>query len=123
MSFGATVVVTVNAVAKTLNNIRRDDYGSEYYLREATQEFRMKIRHTREAPIKATGVVFERHNVELTQTVYSTTVGVPNIVRQAYSVFRNMSTDTLVDPGYLNVGFIDYMDSATVQGDLLAWMS
>lgn len=40
MAFGATITITVNGVAKALNRINQDGYTSEYYLREATMEWR-----------------------------------------------------------------------------------
>lgn len=121
MAFGATVTVTVNAVAKVLNRINQDNYGSEYYLRSATDEYRMKIRHSKESP-QADGRVFDRHNVELTHTVYATG-STPEIKRIASSTFRVLSTDDLTAAGYLTAAFIDYVDGGTVQADLLTWQS
>jgi hypothetical protein len=121
MAFGSTVTVTVNAVAHILNRINQDTYGSEFYLREATMEWRMKVRHTKESPNKD-GFVFNRHNVELTQTVFATST-MPALTRQAYSVYRNMDIDTTADPAFLFDGFVDYMDGATVSEDLVAWMN
>jgi hypothetical protein len=121
MAFGATITVTVNAVAKVLNRINQDNYGSEYYLRSSTDEFRMKIRHSKESP-QADGRVFDRHNVELTHVVYATPT-VPELKRIASSTFRVLSTDDLVAAGYLTAAFIDYVDGGTVQADLLTWQS
>jgi hypothetical protein len=121
MAFGATLTVTVNAVAKVLNRINQDNYGSEYYLRSATDEYRMKIRHSKEAP-QADGRRFDRHNVELTHRVFATPT-TAEIVRIASSTFRVYETDDLTPAGYLTAAFIDYVDSGTVQADLLTWQS
>jgi hypothetical protein len=121
MAFGATLTVTVNAVAKVLNRINQDNYGSEYYLRSSTDEYRMKIRHSKESP-QTDGRVFDRHNVELTHTIFA--VGAtPEVKRIVSSTFRILSNDDLTAAGYLTAGFVDYVDNATVQGDLLTWQS
>lgn len=121
MAFGATLTLPYNAGTKVLNRINQDSYGSEFYLREATKEFRVKIRHTKDAA-NAAGIVMERHNVEFTETVFATSV-LPSFTRHMYAVFRNQVGDTTVDPGYLFAGAIDYLDSGTVQADLIAWMN
>lgn len=121
MAFGATITVTVNAVAKVLNRINQDNYGSEYYLRSSTDEYRLKIRHSKESP-QSDGRYFDRHNIELTHTVYA--VGAtPAVTRIASSTFRILSTDDLTLAGYLTAALIDYVDSGTVQADLNTWQS
>lgn len=122
MAFGATLTVTVNSVAKVLNRINQDNYGSEYLLRSSSDEYRVKIRHSKESPNAKTGIAFDRHNVEITHTVFAAGDN-PEIVRQAYVVIRNNYADSVTDVGYLVAGFVDYLDSSTVQGDLLTWQS
>jgi hypothetical protein len=121
MAFGSTATITINAVAKVLNRINQDNYGSEYYLRSTLEEYRMKVRHSKEAP-QVDGTRFDRHNVEITHVVYatSTTLEIKRIVNVTARV---LSTDDLTAAGYLFAGAIDYIDSATVQGDLLTWQS
>lgn len=121
MSFGSTATITVNAVAKVLNRINQDNYGSEYYLRSSTDEFRMKIRHSKEAK-QADGRKLDRHNVEITQTVFATST-VPALTRYTSLTIRCQEYDDVTLAGYLVAGSIDYLDSATVQGDLLTWQS
>jgi hypothetical protein len=84
--------ITYNAVAKSLPRINQDSYGSEYFLAEATQSFRLKIRHSTESPQKD-GSVFDRHNVELTHVVYPTAT-TPQITSQVYSVLRDTPLNT-----------------------------
>lgn len=121
MSFGSTITVTVNAIAKILNRINQDNYGSEYLLKESLQEFRIRIRHQTENA-KNGEQPFERHQFELTQTVFATATD-PEIVRQAYSVFRSRKNDSLTSVGYLTAAAVDYLDSGTVQADLLTWQN
>lgn len=70
--FGDSITVTVNAVAKTLKKINQDSYSSEYLLRESTGEYRLRIRHSKEKT-KIRGETMERHNVEMTYTLFGVT--------------------------------------------------
>jgi hypothetical protein len=121
MPFANPLVITVNGSAKSLPKINQDNFGSEYYLREATQEFRMKIRHSVEAAIVGSGKV-HRSNVDLTQTIFSTVPGVPDNVRQVYLVVRNGKADTAVDVGYLGVALGALMVQARYE-DLVGWVN
>lgn len=121
MSFGSTVTITINSVAKVLNRINQDNYGSEYFLRSTSEEYRMKVRHSKESAQKD-GTVNDRHNVEITHTVYATPT-TKQIVRQFYLVGRVPQDDDLTNAGYLFAGAIDYLDSSTVQSDVLTWQS
>lgn len=121
MAFGSTLTVTVNAVAKVLNRINQDNYGSEYFLRSSTEMYRMKIRHQKESP-NADGIVIDRHNAELTHTVFGTG-GNPDTVRVCYVILRVPENDDATLAGYFLDGFTSYVDNATVQSDLIAWLS
>jgi len=123
MSFGSTITVTVNAVAKVLNRINQDSYGSEYLLRESLQEFRVKIRHSQvKANVTLGTVARDRHNFELTQTVFSTVTD-KEIIRKTYSVYECPYNDNLTTMGYLTAAFLAYSASGTVQADLLTWQN
>jgi hypothetical protein len=119
MSFGSTLTVTVNAVAKVLNRINQDNYGSEYALLAALEEYRVLIRHSK---ITRAGKTFDRHNVQITHIVYATST-VAEIERRCYIVFENAYNDDKTLMGYLTAGFVDYVDNATVQSDLITWQS
>lgn len=121
MSIENPLVITVNSVEKNLPKINQDNYGSEYFLKESTQEFRIKIRHSREAPQKS-GVQLERHNVELTQTIYSTEPGEPDKVLQTYVVVRNAADADLTKLGYLQ-GALNALMDATMVSDLAGWQN
>lgn len=112
MSFADPLVVTVNSVAKSLARINQDQYGSEYFLREAAQEFRLKIRNS--SYTDTNKVLTDRHNMEFTNTVYST-LTTPKLVRKTYSVFEHArnDTDAAVLQGFN--GFIAFNTSAAIQ--------
>lgn len=68
---GDSIILTVNAIAKTLKKINQDSYSSEYLLKEASGEYRLKVRHSTEKNL-VRGETMDRHNVELSRTVYGT---------------------------------------------------
>jgi hypothetical protein len=100
--------------------VNQDSYGSEYLLREATQEFRVRIRHSKETPAVGQKPL-ERHNVEFTQTVYGTS-GDPDTVRQVYVVVRNNKADTAADVSNLGEALSYYMDE-THYLDVIGWVN
>nr|UOL48987.1 MAG: putative coat protein [Leviviridae sp.] len=113
--------LTFNSVAKSLPRINQDNYGSEYYLLEATQSFRLKIRHSTES-VQKDGTQFDRHNVELTHTVLPTST-TPTIVTQTYMVFRDLPTGTTpANLGYVSGALTGLMTSDNV-GALFGWVN
>jgi hypothetical protein len=108
--FADPITVTVNSVAKNLVRINQDTYGSEYFLREATMEWRLKIRNT--SYTKA-GVLVDRHNFEFTNLVYATSTA-PAIERKIYLVFEVGRSDT--DAAALQAfnGFVAFCTSANL---------
>jgi hypothetical protein len=104
--------VTVNAVAKSLVKINQDGFSSEYLLRSSTDEFRFRIRNTSYRP-KGSAVLFDRHNVELIQTVFATG-SAPAYVRKAYAVFENQQGDTLTDPKYVALALAGFLTDANL---------
>jgi uncharacterized linocin/CFP29 family protein len=73
MAFGATITITVNAVAKVLNRINQDNYGSEYKLVTSTDLWKLLIRHSTDSP-DSEGFTMLRHNMYLEHTTYATAV-------------------------------------------------
>lgn len=118
----ATLTVTINAVAKVLTRIADDGYSSEYLLRGTLDEFRLKIRHSSYTDAKRGGKVVDRHNVELTHTVYPVSPATISTVRKAYIICENDSTDGLTEPLNFDNGFIAFLTSANVT-DLINWVS
>lgn len=120
MTIANPLVITVNAVAKNLPRINQDNYTSEYFLKEATQEFRVRIRHSKES-VQKDGTQADRHNVELTQTIYGVG-GLPDEVIQTYSVFRNVKVTTTSNMGYLQAALNGVLTAGMVS-DLMGWQS
>lgn len=120
MTLANPIAVVLNTVSKDLPKINLDNYGSEYLYQTTTYELRLKIRHSKETP-KAGQKAFDRHNVELTQTVYATST-VPVITRQAYLVIRNTYDDDKTAVSYLAQALIDLITDAHID-DVLAWQS
>lgn len=119
MSFANPLVISYAGGNKSLVRINQDSYGSEYFLRESTQEFRMRIRHTKESAT-STGRV-DRHNVELTRTVYGTG-GAADVVQQAYLIYRHDYRDSLTDAAEIGATLTTLINEAAFN-DLGAWMS
>lgn len=113
MSFADPLVITVNAVAKNLARINSgDSYANEYFLREALQEYRVKIRHS--SYTNAAKVLTDRHNMEFTNTVYATPTAA-ELVRKSYVVYEHARADT--DAAVLQDanGFIAFNTSGNIQ--------
>lgn len=119
MAFAKPLVIAYAAGNKTLQLVNQDQYGSEYFLREATQEFRVKIRHTKERP--TSNGTMERHNVEFTRTVYGTSPA-PDTVQQAYLVFRHDSRDVITDAAEIGASLTALINEAAFN-DLGGWLS
>lgn len=92
MAIANPLVIAYDGSNISMVKINQDSFGSEYYFRDSTQDFRVRIRHTVESPGK-NGLTFERHNVELTRTLFSTVLGTPDLVEQIYFVLRNTKSD------------------------------
>lgn len=112
MAFADPLVVTINAVAKSLPRVEFDKRTSVYFLREATQEFTVRVRNT--SFVDTNGITIDRHNIEFVQTIYAT-VTTAAITRKIYSTFDNFRSDT--DAGLLQslVGFVGLLTSANIQ--------
>jgi hypothetical protein len=110
--FADPLSVTVNSVAKALIRINQDRYSSEYLLRTATEEFRLKIRNTSRIDKKRGNIEVDRHNVELVHTVFPVAPSTRSFVRNAYAVFENERGDTLLDPAYIVVALSGFLTQA-----------
>jgi len=124
MSFGATFTLTFNSVNKVLNRISQNQYSSEYLLRSATEEYRMKVRHSSEViknPNPLTRGI-DRHNVEITHVIFATSTA-PEIFRQAYAVYRIMPGDDPTNAGYFLDGCNAMFATNTVESDMLNWVN
>jgi hypothetical protein len=112
--FADPQTVTVNAVAKSLVRIKEGNGSSEYWLREATQEFRLKIKHTSYTP--KGGILTDRHSVELTNVVYAVggSTPSPERVRKIYTVIEHSRSDTVTDPLNVALALAGWESSANI---------
>jgi len=117
---GTTLTVTINAVAKVLPLINQDGYSAEYYLKEALQEFRVKVRHSKEKSL-VMGAAVDRHNVEITQIIYPSVTYPLGVQRQVYTVIRNNPMDDATSIDYLSDGIADWVKTNTPA--IVAWNS
>ncbi|UJQ85366.1 MAG: putative coat protein [Leviviridae sp.] len=121
MALGNTQSITYNGVAKTLSLINQDGYSSEYFLKETTQEFSLKIRHTREKAL-LNGVQMDRHNVELTRTIYPAVAGSPQKTEVTYVVMRFPRDGDATAEAYLQTALNGFLSAAT-SVKIIGWES
>jgi hypothetical protein len=120
---GDTVTVTLGGSGGTereLKKINQDNYSAEYLDRISTDEVRLKVRHTIESA-KNGNAALDRHNVELTQTVFATLTE-PEYTRQFYFVFRFAKGDTEADAVDVAEA-VTYLSDATFLGQIAGWES
>lgn len=124
MVFPNPIDINVNAVDKDLVRISNDNYGSHYRLVDAanSQRFDLKIRHSAEKP-NASGIVFDRHNIDIVWTKFSADPDIDDEVIQAFCVIRNASRNVGTDAVYLGTALADLMKEAGVIADLVGWQN
>lgn len=121
--YGDSITITLGGTGGTdrvLNKINQDNYSSEYLNRISTDEVRMRVRHTKESP-KNGAIALDRHNVEITQTIFATLTE-PEAIRQFYFVFRATPGDTESEVVDVAEGAVLWADSANLV-KLLGWES
>jgi len=92
MSFTDPVALTLAGATKNLVKIRpTGQFGSEYLLSEATQEFRLFIR-TQELGLESDGRRKVRSNISLRWTVFATSTSA-EITRQTSATFEHYKGD------------------------------
>lgn len=109
--------------ALNLVRINQDNYGSEFFLQHSggLSEYRMKIRHLHKT-VKAGQNAVDRHNVEIAQYVYPTTLVPLGRRRLAYTVFENEVGDNLTEVNDFVTSLPFWMTEA-FSLKLLAWES
>lgn len=88
--FGDTIDLTIDAVVETHVKINQDGYASEYLNRDSVSDIRIRIRHTKTNP--RNGVQYDRHNVEVVETVFAT-ADTAEFQRKAYFVIEQLPSD------------------------------
>lgn len=88
--FGDTIDLTVDAVVETHVKINTGNYLGEYHLVDTLYDRHIFIRHSVTNP--RNGQVYERHNVEIVETVFAAG-DVPEYTRKAYLVIERKPND------------------------------
>lgn len=113
------LVISINGVNKSLNRVNQDRYSSEYMLRTTTEEYRVRIRNSSRPNKAKGGLRVDRHNVEITHTVFPVAPSTRSFTRFAYTVFENEEGDTLLDNSYVVTalgGLLSAANIAKLQG-------
>jgi hypothetical protein len=118
---GNTLVLPQVGGDITLLKINQDGYSSEYLFRDTTGQYRAKIRHTTTKATTARPVAYDRHNVEVVQTVFAAG-GVAEYERKFYFVIELKPGDTSVALADA-VADLAILTSNTFLKSLLAWES
>jgi hypothetical protein len=117
------VVLTFNGSSKSLPKINQDNYGSEYYLAEASDTWRLTIRHSQES-VQKDGSQFDRHNVSLTHVhLPSSPTAADGYTEQEYAIIRNLPASTATEVGYLNACFAGFLAVDGLASLLFGWQN
>lgn len=123
---GSTLVVTLDGsggTAKTLPLINQDGFSSEYFLDEATVQWRAKVRHSKDT-VKAGTQAFERHTVTFQRFLKPTTTFPSGLLTEVIFTIRNSPSETSSDVIDLSEAMSFYMVKAGgVAAKLLGWES
>lgn len=120
--FPDTITLTIDGQAKALVRINQDGYSSEYYLKEADGDMRMRLRNSSYSDKARGGRKVDRHTAEVVRTIYPVAPATVATVRKTYTVFENDNGDTLVGPAKHVVGSVAFLTEANVTR-LLNWES
>lgn len=90
--FGNTFVLPHSGGNITMVKINQDGYSSEYLFKDSDSQFIAKIRHNR-TKATSTRPAYDRHNVEITETVFATTTDA-EFTRKCYVVLEMLPNDT-----------------------------
>lgn len=120
--FTDTITITINAVAKVLNRVNQDGYGSEYFLRDTAGSFRLKLRNSSYTDKTRGGIKVDRHNIELVETVFAVAPATINTIRKYYSVLENDQVDSVVSSAKFAAGVTGFQTEANFT-KLLNWES
>jgi len=72
---------------KTLYKIDTPSHASEYLFKDATEQYVVKVRHTK------TNAGSDRHNVEVSHTVWEVPGTSPEINRKSYVILEQLPAD------------------------------
>ena len=112
--FTDTLTITINAVAKVLNRINQDGYSSEYFLREADGEFRLRLRNSSYVDKARGGKKVNRHNVELVHSLYPVAPAIYPTIRKDYAVIEDDTGDVIATAAKTAAGTFAFLTEANV---------
>lgn len=112
--FSDTITITINAVAKVLTRINQDGYSSEYLLRSAVDEFRLKLRNSEYKDKTRGNLRVARHNIELVQTIYPVSPATTPQIRKYYAVHENDYNGVIADDAKFAVGVVGFQTEANL---------
>lgn len=123
---GSTLTVTLDGsggTAKTLPLINQDGYSSEYFLDEATVQWRAKVRHSQDS-VKAGTQAFDRHTVTFQRFLKPTATFPAGLTTEVIYTIRTSPAETASDVIDLSEGMSFYMVKAGgIAAKLLGWES
>lgn len=120
--FSDTITITVNAVPYILVRINQDGYSSEYFLKNALDSMKLRLRNTSYVDKTRGGLKIDRHNVELIHEIYPVSPAIYSTIRKAYTVFENDTSDTVVGPAKFVTGMLAFQTEANTT-KLINWES
>lgn len=123
---GSTLTVTLDGsggTAKTLPLINQDGYGAEYFLDEATVQWRAKVRHSKDN-VKAGTQPFDRHTVTFYRYLKPTETAPLGRQTEISFTIRTDPNETAADVIDLSEAMSFYMVKAGgIAAKLLGWES
>ncbi len=123
---GTTLTVTLDGsggTAKQLPLINQDGYSSEYFLDEATVQWRAKVRHSRDN-VKAGTQAFDRHTVTFSRFLKPTETAPLGRTTEVIYTIRTDPNETSSDVIDLSEAMSFYMVKAGgIAAKLLGWES
>lgn len=123
---GSTLTITLDGsggTAKVLPLINQDGYSSEYFLDEATVQWRAKVRHSNDN-VKAGTQDFQRHTVTFVRYLKPTTTFPLGITTEIIYTIRNSVSEASADVIDLSEAMSFYMVKAgAIAAKLLGWES
>jgi hypothetical protein len=113
--FADTLTLPFSTGSIVVTKINQDSFGSVYRFNDATHEVKLTIRHSKASK---NGVAYDRHNMELVETIYATST-VEEYTRTFYFIIQQLPADS----GYVNAdGMADFM-IATSNANLVKLMN
>lgn len=123
---GASLTITLDGsggTTKVLPLVNQDGYSSEYFLNEATEQFRAKVRHSRDN-VKAGTQSFDRHTVTFSRFVKPTEAKPLGSLSEISFTIRNDPNGTSADIVDVSEAMSFFMVKAGGIADkLLGWES